>query len=39
MKQGRVKAMYNFKEVEAKWQKKWYTEGTFNAKQDFSIML
>ena len=37
MKQGRVKAMYNFKEVEAKWQKKWYTEGTFNAKQDFSI--
>lgn len=26
---------YNFKEVEEKWQKKWYTEGTFNAKQDF----
>ena len=37
IKQGRVKAMYNFKEVEAKWQKKWYTEGTFNAKQDYSI--
>ena len=28
---------YNFKEVEKKWQNKWYTEGTFNAKQDFSI--
>ena len=27
---------YNFKEIEKKWQKKWYTEGTFNAKQDFS---
>ena len=26
---------YNFKEVEGKWQKKWYEEGTFNAKQDF----
>ncbi len=26
---------YNFKEVEEKWQNKWYTEGTFNAKQDF----
>ena len=26
---------YNFKEVEAKWQKKWYSEGTFNAKQEF----
>ena len=27
---------YNFKEVEQKWQSKWYKEGTFNAKQDFS---
>lgn len=26
---------YNFKEVEEKWQEKWYREGTFNAKQDF----
>ena len=26
---------YNFREVELKWQKKWYDEGTFNAKQDF----
>ena len=26
---------YNFKEVEQKWQNKWYTEGTFNAKNDF----
>ena len=27
--------MYNFKEVESKWQKKWYDEGTFNAKNDY----
>ena len=27
---------YNFKEIESKWQEKWYSEGTFNAKQDFS---
>ena len=27
---------YNFKMVEEKWQKKWYTEGTFNAKNDFT---
>ena len=27
---------YNFKEVEEKWQKKWYSEGTFNAKQDYT---
>ena len=27
---------YNFREIEKKWQKKWYTEGTFNAKNDFS---
>ena len=26
---------YNFRKVEEKWQKKWYEEGTFNAKQDF----
>ena len=28
---------YNFKEIEKKWQDKWYTEGTFNAKDDFTI--
>lgn len=28
--------MYNFKEVEKKWQDKWYAEGTFNAKNDYS---
>lgn len=28
---------YNFKEVEAKWQKRWEKEGTFNAKQDFTL--
>ena len=28
--------MYNYKEVEKKWQNKWYTEGTFNAKNDYS---
>lgn len=28
--------MYNFKHIEKKWQEKWYTEGTFNAKNDFS---
>ena len=28
---------YNFKEVEQKWQKKWYTEGTFNAKDDYTM--
>ena len=27
---------YNFREVELKWQNKWYSEGTFNAKQDFT---
>lgn len=27
---------YNFKEIEQKWQSKWYKEGTFNAKQDFT---
>ena len=26
---------YNFKEVEKKWQKKWETEGTFFAKNDY----
>ena len=26
---------YNFSKVEEKWQKKWYDEGTFNAKNDF----
>ena len=28
---------YNFKEVENKWQNKWYSEGTFNAKDNFDI--
>ena len=27
---------YNFAEIEKKWQNKWYTEGTFNAKIDHS---
>lgn len=29
--------MYNFKEVEQKWQKKWEEEGTFNAKDDYTL--
>lgn len=28
---------YNFKNIEKKWQEKWYSEGTFNAKNDFSM--
>ena len=28
---------YNFKEIEKKWQKKWEDEGTFNAKNDYSL--
>ena len=28
--------MYNFKEIEKKWQNKWYSEGTFYAKEDTS---
>ena len=28
---------YNFKEIEKKWQDKWYKEGTFNAKNDFTM--
>ena len=28
---------YNFKEIEKKWQNKWYAEGTFNAKNDFTM--
>ena len=28
---------YNFKEIEKKWQDKWYSEGTFNAKNDFTM--
>ena len=27
---------YNFKEIEKKWQDKWYAEGTYNAKDDFT---
>lgn len=29
--------MYNFREVEKKWQGKWDKEGTFNAKEDYSM--
>lgn len=28
---------YDFKSVEKKWQDKWYTEGTFNVKDDYSM--
>ena len=28
---------YNFKDIEKKWQNKWYSEGTFYAKSDTSI--
>ena len=28
---------YNFKEVEKKWQSKWEKEGTFNAKNDYTL--
>ena len=28
---------YNFKEVESKWQERWYREGTFNAKDDYTM--
>lgn len=28
---------YNFKEIEKKWQEKWYKEGTFNVKDDYSM--
>ena len=28
---------YNFREVENKWQSKWYNEGTFNAKDNFEM--
>ena len=28
---------YNFKEIEKKWQNKWEKEGTFNAKNDYSL--
>ena len=27
---------YNFKEVENKWQNKWYSEGTFFAQNDMT---
>ena len=27
---------YDFSKVEKKWQKKWYSEGTFNAKNDYT---
>ena len=35
-KRERKAMAYNFKEVEKKWQNKWYTEGTFNAKDDYT---
>ena len=28
---------YNFKEIEKKWQDKWYSENTFAAKNDFTL--
>ncbi len=28
---------YNFKEIEKKWQDKWEKEGTFNAKEDYTL--
>ena len=28
---------YNFKEIEEKWQAKWDKEGTFNAKDDYTM--
>ncbi len=28
---------YNFKEIEKKWQQKWEKEGTFNAKDDYTM--
>ena len=28
---------YNFKEIEKKWQQKWEKEGTFNAKNDYTM--
>lgn len=28
---------YNFKEIEKKWQNKWEKEGTFNAKEDYTM--
>ena len=28
---------YNFKEIEKKWQNKWEKEGTFNAKENYSM--
>ena len=28
---------YNFKEIEKKWQDKWYAENTFAAKDDFTL--
>ena len=28
---------YNFKEIEKKWQNKWYSEGVFNAKNDYTM--
>ena len=28
---------YNFKDIEKKWQNKWYSEGTFYAKDDPSL--
>ena len=30
---------YNFKEIEKKWQEKWDNEGTFNAKDDYTMKM
>ena len=29
---------YNFKQIESKWQNVWYSQNTFAAKQDFSLL-
>ena len=28
---------YNFKDIEKKWQDKWEKDGTFNAKEDYTM--
>ena len=30
---------YNFQKIEKKWQDKWEKEGTFNAKNDYTMDL
>src|SRR5574344_1388640 len=36
-KKGRCPMAYEIKNIEKKWQEKWYSEGTFNAKNDYSM--